>query len=359
MSKPTAIDLFAGCGGLTCGLKKAGFNVVGAVELNTLAAESYRQNHDEVDLIEEDIRKVDPEKWMTDLGLEEGDLDLLAGCPPCQGFSTLRTRNGSKSNRDRRNNLVREMVRLVKVFRPKAILMENVPGLRSKTVFQEFVRELRKLEYTVTDPAIHDVAEYGVPQRRKRLVLAAGLGFKVPFARTARKLRTVREKIEYLKPAGRSGDHWHDLPEGRSELMRRRIAATPKDGGSRSDWPPELQWDCHKRVEKKTGTGCFKDICGRMKWDDAAPTITGGCFNPSKGRFVHPEENRCITIREAALLQTFPKRYKFAKEAGKQGAALMIGNAIPPEFVKRQGKAILKAIRVFEEHSHTGERHQN
>lgn len=346
MNKPTAIDLFAGCGGLTCGLKQAGFDVVGAVELNELAAESYRLNHKEVDLLEGDIRNVGPETWMADLGLEQGELDLLAGCPPCQGFSTLRTRNGSKFNRDERNNLVREMVRLVKVFRPKAILMENVPGLRSKTVFQEFVRELRKLGYMVTNPEIHDVADYGVPQRRKRLVLAAGLGFDVPFARTARRLRTVREKIEGLKPAGQSGDHWHDLPEIRSELMRRRIAATPKDGGSRSDWPLELQWDCHKRVEEKTGTGCFKDICGRMKWNDAAPTITGGCFNPSKGRFLHPEEDRCITIREAALLQTFPKSYKFAKKAGKQGAALMIGNAIPPEFVKRQGKAILKAIEL-------------
>jgi DNA (cytosine-5)-methyltransferase 1 len=342
MRKPTAIDLFAGCGGLTCGLKKARFTVVGAIELHPLAAKSYRQNHPEVDVLQEDIRKIDPDKWIAALGLKSGELDLLAGCPPCQGFSTLRTKNGARSNCDSRNSLVREMLRLVDVFRPKAILMENVPGLRSKAVFDEFIRELEDRGYLVPNPTVHDVADYGVPQRRKRLVLAAGLGFEIPFADTAKRLRTVRVVIEDLKPAGSSGDHWHDLPETRSDLMRRRIAATPRDGGSRSAWPEELWWDCHRHTDG------FKDICGRMKWDDAAPTITGGCSNPSKGRFLHPEEDRCITIREAALLQTFPPHYKFAKEAGKQGAALMIGNAIPPEFVKRQGKAILKAIRAAE-----------
>lgn len=337
--KPTAIDLFAGCGGLTCGLKQAGFRVIGAVEINEPAAKTYKKNHCGVKLFKDDIRNLDPEDWMETLKLKAGELDLLAGCPPCQGFSTLRTKNGAKGNRDKRNNLVREMVRLVEVFRPKAILMENVPGLRSKTVFQGFVRALRKLGYTVPQPEIHDVVNYGVPQRRKRLVLAAGLGFEIPFARTAEKLKTVRETIKGLPKAGKSGDYWHDLPERRSDLMRRRIAATPKDGGSRSAWPKELWWDCHTRTDG------FKDICGRMKWDDAAPTITSGCCNPSKGRFVHPEENRSITIREAALLQTFPKDYKFSEEAGKQEVALMIGNAIPPEFVKQQGKAILKAIR--------------
>jgi DNA (cytosine-5)-methyltransferase 1 len=355
MSKPepTAIDLFAGCGGLTCGLKQAGFRVIGAVEVNDLAAKSYRENHRRVSLFKDDIRKLDPEEWMKELGLKAGDLDLLAGCPPCQGFSTLRTRNGAKRNLDRRNNLVQEMARLVSVFRPKAILMENVPGLRSKVVFRDFVRVLRGLGYTVPRPEVHDVVDYGVPQRRKRLVLAAGLGFEIPFARTAEKLTTVRETIEDLPAAGKSGDYWHDLPERRSDLMSRRIAATPKDGGSRSAWPKELWWACH------TKTDGFKDICGRMKWDDAAPTITGGCFNPSKGRFVHPEENRCITIREAALLQTFPKNYKFAEEAGKQGVALMIGNAIPPEFVRRQGKAILEAIRCEEARRGSADNNKN
>ena len=119
----------------------------------------------------------------------------------------------------------------------------------------------------------------------------------------------------------------------------KRILATPKNGGSRGDWPKSLVLKCHK------GTSGFRDVYGRMKWDGPSPTITGGCFNPSKGRFLHPEENRCITIREAALLQSFPKRYKFGSGLGKEAVALMIGNAIPPEFVRRQALAIRSEIR--------------
>lgn len=337
MSKLLAIDLFAGCGGLTCGLKQAGFRVVGAVEIDPLAAKCYRANHRKVSLMEVDIRTVNPVKWMREIGLKRGDLDLLAGCPPCQGFSSLRTKNGGRSNRDKRNHLVKEMVRFVEVFHPKAILMENVPGLQSKGIFTEFVRALTELSYQSNDE-VHNVERYGVPQRRKRLVLAAGRGFKIPFAKKAEELCTVRQTIAQLPKAGASGDYWHDLGERRSPLLQQRIAATPKDGGSRKAWPDHLWLACHRESDG------FKDVYGRMKWDDVSPTITGGCYNPSKGRFLHPVEDRCITIREAALLQTFPASYRFPEEAGKEAVALMIGNAIPPEFVRRQGIALSDAI---------------
>lgn len=336
--KPTAIDLFAGCGGLTCGLRQAGFRVIGAVEVNELAAKSYKENHRRVNLFKNDIRELDPEKWMKELGLEAGELDLLAGCPPCQGFSTLRTRNGAHSNRDHRNGLVRQIVRLVEVFRPNAILMENVPGLRSKEVFREFIRELKALEYLPKED-VHDVSRFNVPQRRKRLVLSAGRGFEIPFAREVAGFTTVRNAIESLPRAGESGDRWHDYPELRTPLMLERIRATPKNGGSRLAWPDHLWLKCHRETDG------FKDVYGRMKWDAVAPTITGGCFNPSRGRFLHPEEDRGITLREAALLQSFPEDYKFAETATKQEVALMIGNAIPPEFVRRQGLEIKEAIK--------------
>lgn len=122
--------------------------------------------------------------------------------------------------------------------------------------------------------------------------------------------------------------------------MMRRIEATPKDGGSRTSWPKELWLECHKRTDG------FKDVYGRMKWDAPAPTITGGCFNPSRGRFLHPDENRGITLREAALLQTFPPDYRFPLHASKQEVALMIGNAIPPDFVKLQGEQVIRAIKA-------------
>lgn len=335
--KPIAIDLFAGCGGVTEGLQKAGFRVIAAVEIDPVAANTYELNHPKVKLAPSDIRDIKGRKWMRELGIQRGELDLVVGCPPCQGFSTLRTRNGACWNRDPRNNLVQEMLRLVREMRPKAVMMENVPRLGEKRVFQDFASALRKLGYQV-DREIVNVQHFAVPQRRRRLVLIAGRGFEIPFPRKARVLRTVRDAIRHLKPAGKSGDPLHDLPETRTPEVLKRIQKIPKDGGSRLDLPDKMQLDCHRRCNG------FKDIYGRMAWDDVAPTMTGGCFNPSKGRFLHPSRNRNITMREAALLQTFPARYKFDLKAGKQGVALMIGNALPPELVRRQGVVIRRTL---------------
>lgn len=329
----TAIDLFCGCGGVTYGLESAGIQVVGAIELDPVATATYRLNHIEkrhqpIDLITEDIRKVDPVGWRKRLGLSPGNLSLLAGCPPCQGFSALRTLNGSQQNRDRRNGLVRQMLGFAQAFLPKAIMLENVPDLQSRRTFREFVQGLRAIGYTVSHE-VKDVKFFGVPQRRKRLVLTAGLGCEIPFAKESSQRTTVRETIGNLEPAGRSGDALHDFPENRSEKVRRLISLIPKDGGSRTDLPEWEQLQCHRRCDG------FKDIYGRMAWDDVAPTITTGCFNPSKGRFLHPVENRNITMREAALLQSFPEHFTVPPGTTKTAVASMIGNALPPEFIRR------------------------
>lgn len=335
--KPIAIDLFAGCGGVTTGLRKAGFRVIAAVEIEPLAAQSYKLNHPKVHLATSDIRDIKGAQWMKDLGIKKGQLDLLVGCPPCQGFSTLRTRNGASWNRDPRNNLVEEMLRLVRELQPKAVMMENVPRLREKRVFQDFAGTLKQMGYAVNWEVVN-VQHFAVPQRRRRLVLIAGKHLEIPFPKKAKARRSVRDAIGNLGPAGKSGDALHDMPESRSAQVLEKIRAVPKDGGSRTDLPKSMQLGCHKRCNG------FKDVYGRMAWDDVAPTITGGCFNPSKGRFLHPTKNRNITMREAALLQTFPARYKFDLSAGKQGVALMIGNALPPELVKRQANVIRRTL---------------
>jgi len=338
MKKPIAIDLYSGCGGLTLGLKQAGFRVIGAVEIDPLASKTYKGNHKDVRLWRQDISTLPVSKIRVELNLKPGQLDLLAGCPPCQGFSTLRTRNGAMQNRDRRNNLIREMLRFVRVLRPKTVMMENVPGLRSHVQFRDFCRGLRRLGYKV-DWDIKDAARYGVPQRRRRLILLAGLDTNIPFAEEAPRLRTVRQAIGRLATAGRSGDPLHDLQEKRKPRILDLIRDIPKDGGSRLDLPTNRQLDCHKKFDG------FKDIYGRMAWSEVAPTITSGCFNPSKGRFLHPRENRAITMREAALLQSFPGKYWFPPDAGKQAVALMIGNALPPEFIRCHALEIRKHLR--------------
>lgn len=339
-NKYTAIDLFCGAGGLTVGLQKAGFKVLAGVELNPIAAETYSMNHDHAVYVE-DIRELSPKQILSDIGLKKGELDLLAGCPPCQGFSTLRTKNKIVSVEDPRNNLVFEFVRFVKGLLPKTIMMENVPGLIKDKRMEEVVQELKLLGYQFNKESvsIKDAADYGVPQRRRRMIMMASRFGSIDPASRVTVRKTVKDYLYNMKEAGSSGDVLHDWKSKRSEKVQKIISLVPKDGGSRSDIPRAYWLDCHKKNPES-----YKDVYGRMSWNDVAPTITGGCHNPSKGRFIHPQQNRAITLREAALLQTFPLNYQFSTSKGKEAIALMIGNALPPEFIRRQAKMLVKHL---------------
>lgn len=341
-TKLTAIDLFCGAGGLTLGLKQAGFNVVAGVELNPTAAETYRLNHSDVDIYEKDIRHINPAEIIANSNLKPGELDLLAGCPPCQGFSSQRTRNKTNAQLDPRNDLIFEFLRFVEVVFPKTIMLENVPALAKNWRIFKLKESLEQLGYVVDENSIsiHDAADYGVPQRRRRLLFKASRLGTIPDAPKIKRRTTVKESISSLKPAGLSGDTLHDLGEDRSEKVKKLISLIPKDGGSRTDLPKEYWLECHKR-----SPGGYRDVYGRMKWDDVAPTITGGCHNPSKGRFIHPEFDRAITLREAALLQTFPKDYRFSLARGKDSVALMIGNALPPKFIETHALQYARHIK--------------
>jgi DNA (cytosine-5)-methyltransferase 1 len=333
----TALDLFSGCGGLSLGLKRAGFKVLGAIEIDGLAAETYSANHPEVRVWQASITDISADDVMKELGLRPGQLDLLAGCPPCQGFSTMKTLNGRRAMRDPRNRLVNDFVRFVKGLRPKSVMMENVPRLARHRRFQDLCKTLRGLGYNVSW-AVKNAADFGVPQRRFRLILLATLCGDVTFPEPHSRRRTVAMAIASLPKAGESGDPVHDFLEIRSAVVKERIASIPKNGGSRSDLPFSSQLPCHKKSDG------FKDVYGRMAWNDVAPTITGGCFNPSKGRFLHPIEDRAITMREAAVLQGFPRSYKFPNTRSKQAIALLIGNALPPSFITAHARSIKKLL---------------
>lgn len=329
-----AIDLFSGPGGLTQGLKQAGFAVVGGVEQEPIACETYSRNHPETRLWQDDIRELEPSQVREELGLKRGELDLLAGCPPCQGFSSLRTRNGKQAVDDGRNDLVMQMASWAAEFQPRAILMENVPALARDHRMELLVQALEELGYPARSAyRVVDAQVYGVPQRRRRLVLIVARNGVIPITDFSYRRQTVRDAIGDLPHPGESGDHLHDLPERRSRKVREIIARIPKDGGSRRDLGDD-QLECHKRLDG------FYDIYGRMAWDGPAPTITSGCSNPSKGRFLHPEQDRAISLREAALLQSFPSTYWFSLKGGKEAAALMIGNALPPKLVEAHARAI-------------------
>jgi len=336
----TAIDLFCGAGGLTVGLKKAGFKVVAAVEFDPKIAETYRRNHPDVKLIVADIRKVSGRDILRLTGLSK--IDLIAGCPPCQGFSKLT----DKLHRDdERNLLILEMRRLVRELEPLACMMENVPGLsqRGLPLLSAFEKELRSMKYIVNRDVLQ-MADYGVPQSRRRLVMLAGKGFKIPLPSPTHarnpvessqlkpwvKLRDIlREESRPVKLSfarehgGPKKFNWHVVGD-LSPLNLKRLKVT-KPGKSRLSLPKSLRPDCHKDTEG------FHNAYGRMSWNDIAPTMTSRCTNLSSGRFGHPEEQRTISVREAASIQTFDKTYKFETD----NVALvcrLIGNALPCRF---------------------------
>ncbi len=335
--KPIAIDLFSGCGGLTEGLKQAGFNVVAAVEINPIFVETYKLNHGNVKIWTEDIRNVKLNEFKRRLGIKKGQLDLLAGCPPCQGFSTI----GTRQKDDKRNNLVLDFLRFIEALQPKAVMMENVPGLMKDYRMRMLRSRLIEMGYDCGDtPTVLNAADYGVPQRRKRMVLLAGKKRKINLIVNKSECKTVRDTIAKLPVPGNGSDALHDYSEKRTAEVLKIIEQIPKDGGSRRNLKYSLQLPCHKRCSSG-----FKDVYGRMKWDDVSPTITGGCTSPSKGRFLHPEQNRAITLREAAILQSFPIDYKFSLTGGKSVISVMIGNALPPEFIKQHANSVIKHLK--------------
>ena len=348
---PFAIDLFAGGGALSVGLKRAGFSILAAVEIEQHAFATYTANHPEVKAYKQDIRTINGRDLRA--LVPGGAIDLLAGCPPCQGFTSLT----SKYRRyDSRNNLIREMARLVEETKPKTVMMENVPGLagRGRSLLKEFQDRIEQLGYEV-DVDILQVADYGVPQNRRRLVLLAGLGFQVPMPRPTHSKnknealapwRTVRdvlsgltEPITLTEAKERSvfeRSNWH-LTRSISEKNKLRLTHA-KPGATWAAIPEDLRPECHKR-----GYAGFRNVYGRMSWDEVAPTITGGCTTLSKGRFGHPDMDRTISVREAALLQTLPPDYKIDTPYIEY-ACNIIGNALPSDFAEVVAKKCLEAL---------------
>lgn len=337
----SAVDLFSGCGGLSEGLRNAGFSVKAAVEVEAKAQRTYRLNHPKVRLFEQDIRKLSARHLLRETGLRSGELDLLAGCPPCQGFSRLRTRNQQTSVKDPRNDLVNDFLRFVRVLRPKTIMLENVPALADDHRFKDLCKNLSSLGYDFVVRVLN-AADYSVPQRRKRLILLGSRVHQPSVAKKAKIRITVRDVLASVELPSKTIDKLHAIPENRTAAVREIIKLIPRNGGSRRDLPLEHQLECHKRNDG------FHDVYGRMAWDDVSPTITSGCINPSKGRFLHPVQDRTITLREAALLQGFPRKYKFDVSHGKEAIALMIGNALPPPFIKAHANSLRRGIEAGE-----------
>lgn len=348
----TAADIFAGGGGLTVGLKRAGFQVVAAVENEPNAFSTYKSNHPEVQAFKQDVRTVKGSsllKWSP-----VSKIDLLAGCPPCQGFSSLTSK---QKKVDPRNELIREMTRLIAEVKPRAVMMENVPGLvtKGKHLFDELLDTLHGMGYIVSWDILQ-VADFGIPQNRRRFVLLAGKEFCIelpipthswhgrggllPWKSLKDVIGGLSEPVtlrEAKKKGGPSHFDWHvvrDVTE--ANLLRLKNTAA---GKGRRELPTDLRPDCHKDTDDG-----FSNVYGRMTWDQVPVTITGGCTTFSKGRFGHPEKDRTISVREAARIQTFPDDYHFDTPY-MEYACNIIGNALPCDFAEVVARCCLDSLQ--------------
>lgn len=332
----SAVDLFCGIGGLTHGLVRGGVHVGAGVDLDPTCRFPFEANNPAV-FIEHDVETLNAKDISKHF--KKNSITLLAGCAPCQPFSTY-SRSGRNSNYDAQWPLVRAFGRLIQEVKPDLITMENVPQLADHEVFERFLDDLQgyKKWWSVVD-----CSEFGIPQTRKRLVLLASRldGGELKLNAQEISTATVRSAIGMLPilSAGQSNnnDPMHVAPK-LSEINMRRIQAS-MPGGTWRDWPPELQAACHQKESGST----YPSVYGRMEWDRPGPTMTTQCFGYGNGRFGHPVQDRAISLREAAILQTFPAGYRFVPDGERikfSKIGRLIGNAVPV----RLGEVIAQAL---------------
>ncbi|WP_376987272.1 DNA cytosine methyltransferase [Bosea sp. R86505] len=321
-------------------ISRASSDVVAAIDVDALACRTYSSNHASTRVFVEDITTFNPRRMLKEVPYSK-NVDLMVVCAPCQPFSN---QNRHKGN-DERANLILQAARFAKVLKPSGILFENVPGIGSAGVLESLRMALEKVGYHVGRPLRVNAADLGVPQRRIRCVMFAARSAaavrRFEEADFALGSKTVADAIGQLRPLA-SGEHDPVDPLHRarthSAVALRRLSAIPRNGGSRDALPEELQLACHK---DRRG---YPDVYGRMGWDDVAPTLTTGCTDITRGRFAHPEQDRAITLREAALLQSFPPDYVFHGNGSQ--IATQIGNAVPVAMVRAMVPTIVGALTM-------------
>lgn len=334
------VDLFCGAGGLAYGLKAAGMEIAAGVDLDPACRHPFEANtggrFEESSV--SDLKSETVSGWFVG-----ADIRVLAGCAPCQPFSTY---SQTRKTPDSRWELLRSFLRLAVDLKPEIVTMENVRGLAAKPIWSEFVSGLQAVGYSVVWDEVR-CEDFGVPQTRRRLVMIASLlgAIEMPTKAQGSIPITVREAIAGL-PRIRAGetdpeDPLHTASKLSAVNLRRIKASTP--GGTWRDWPASLRADCHAKKSGET----YPSVYGRMEWDAAAPTMTTQCFGYGNGRFGHPEQDRAISLREAAIIQSFPADYSFTAPGGRLTFAkvgMLIGNAVPPKLGEAIGRTVQSHI---------------
>ena len=342
MDAPTAVDLYSGAGGTTRGLRDAGYQVLAAIENDKAAADTFRANHPDTRLVVRDIRRVQAPALARRIAQPQHRLDLLTACPPCQPFSTL----GSGDADDPRNALVDSIRRFVDNLQPRAVMIENVPGLQSEPRFQKLVALLAESYYLAE--YIVQATDFGIPQNRRRIILICvdraeqarmpeedGLVAALPAGFDAAP-QVAGDALALAGDLSRTDDPVHRARTPTPKTVRRIQAVAP--GGGRLQLPKSLELACHARLGARNATSVY----GRIDPAVPAPTMTTRCTTPSCGRFAHPTEDRGLTLREAALLQTFPVDYEFLGDYG--AIERQIGNAVPPKLAEALGLIVRRLL---------------
>lgn len=346
-----AIDLFCGIGGLTKGLSLSGIDVVAGIDVDESCRFAYERNNTS-QFINCDVTTLTGEQL--EALYPDNNTRILVGCAPCQPFSKYTNRYRKEGNTDNKWKLLYSFARLVNDVNPEIISMENVPELEHKTVFKDFVTTLKSLGYFV-DWKIVYCPEYGIPQNRKRLVLLASLFGKIkliPAIYGPEQYPTVRQAIEYLPALNNGEKDANDLLHRTCKLSSinlKRIKQS-KPGGTWRDWDEELQLKCHKKESGKT----YSSVYGRMCWDEPSPTITTQFYGYGNGRFGHPEQDRALSFREGAILQSFPQDYVFVDENhpfNQRELGVHIGNAVPVELGRAIGISIQQHLQEVNENA--------
>ncbi len=340
-------DFFSGCGGTSCGFESAGMEIVLGLDNDRDAAKTFQLNFPKSKFICDDIRAL-PTTALKPLIKKRLGKTLFCGCAPCQPFSN---QNNNKKKRDERINLLNEFGRFVAFYKPDFVFVENVPGMQSvkqrKGPFKIFTALLDSLGYSYEYKVVA-ASNYGVPQKRERLVLLASRNFQVDFPKPTHGTgtdnplyTTVKDWIDGL-PVLQAGESDPADPDHRasvlSEINLARIKSTP-EGGGRENWPINLWLECHKKYDGHT------DVYGRLSWNKPASGLTTKCISYSNGRFGHPEQDRALSVREAACLQTFPRQYKFVGDL--KSKARQIGNAVPPLFAQVFAESLIRQIENY------------
>lgn len=357
--KVYVMDFFSGCGALSWGFENTRqshlrFEVLGGFDIDRNALSTYGLNL-RGQAVNTDVRDIAEDPSVLSKLIDGFDPDLMrplvfVGGPPCQGFSAHRKKDRRD---DERNDLVMVFAEIIAAVRPDVFVIENVPEMlngRYAHYYEKASATLAEAGYKFNEGVL-DLSLFGVPQRRQRAVVLGSLegSIALPLASVDEaRVRTVRDAIGHLRPvfAGEADpdDPWHRAPAHRADIVE-RISRIPPDGGDRRDLSDEDQLECHRRIDAGSTPG-FTDVYGRLRWDRPSVTITAKSSTPSCGRFLHPEQDRNITVREAALLQTFPHTFVFAGPFTHQYR--QIGEAVPPLFAQHLAKAVLDHFRPLD-----------